>query len=279
MGCLSLLYSPACGRLQINIARARVQNVDGRPLLKIAYSQFYAILCNPWIYSAMTIRSDPDFDKVHSLKEAQDWECDILGRIYVQKMTNWKDDNQNPSFESFCRRILLLKEGKMPKIGICLKDDTLETTSIGWLKNVKSQNKFLGKKWKSWVGSGRTKENIQKLTSGRWGFKKLFTTLEKSWDEAHTLYYYYSGTPLACELFFTFVSSPSLTTSVTDILMLMSFYGVLVQIVWVEDHTKSPQILATLTTNIGNFDHKYWQPWTQILATLTTNISNFDHKY
>ena len=36
----------------------------------------------------MTIRSDPDFDKVHSLKEAQDWECDILGRIYLQKMTN-----------------------------------------------------------------------------------------------------------------------------------------------------------------------------------------------
>ena len=158
MGCLSLLYSPACGRLQINIARARVQNVDGRPLLKIAYSQFYAVLCNPWIYSAMTIRSDPDFDKVHSLKEAQDWECDILGRIYLQKMTNWKDDNQNPSFESFCRRILLLKEGKMPKIGICLKDDTLETTSIGWLKNVKSQNKFLGKSGKAeWEVGGRKK--------------------------------------------------------------------------------------------------------------------------
>ena len=85
MGCLSLSSSKPAKE---NIARARVQNVDGRPLLKIAYSQFYAILCNPWIYSAITIRSDPDFDKVHSLKEAQDWECDILGRIYVQKMTN-----------------------------------------------------------------------------------------------------------------------------------------------------------------------------------------------
>ena len=40
---------------------------------------------------------------------------------------------------------------------------------------------------------------------------------------------------LACELFFTFVSSPYLTTPVTDLWMLMSFLGLLVENMWVEE--------------------------------------------